>query len=109
MNKKINTENLRKSSDQCRAKATVPLYYDARGEKLGIALGDLNECIAEKLEGLEIDDINVTERLETALRRDYHIITAEKRLNQIARDFVLHYSNGWESGTAMMVCSSHCN
>lgn len=85
-------------------KATVPLYYDARGEKLGIALGDLNERIAEKLESLEIDDINVTERLETALRRDYHIITAEKRLNQIARDFVHHYSNGWESGKAMMVC-----
>ena len=71
-------------------KATVPIYYDARGEKLGIALGDLNEHIAEKL--------------EQALRRDYHIITAEKRINQIARDFVHHYSNGWESGKAMMVC-----
>ena len=69
-------------------KATVPIYYDARGEKLGIALGDLNERIAEKVESLEIEDINVTERLEQALRRDYHIITAEKRLNQIARDFV---------------------
>ncbi len=85
-------------------KATVPIYYDARGEKLGIALGDLNERIAEKVESLEIEDINVTERLEQALRRDYHIITAEKRLNQIARDFVHHYSNGWESGKAMMVC-----
>ncbi len=85
-------------------KATVPIYYDARGEKLGVALGDLNERIAEKLESLEIEDINVSERLETALRRDYHIITAEKRLNQIARDFVYHYSNGWESGKAMMVC-----
>ena len=31
-------------------KATVPLYYDARGEKLGVAIGDLNERIAEKLE-----------------------------------------------------------
>ena len=85
-------------------KATVPIYYDARGEKLGIALGDLNERIAEKVESLEIDDINVTERLEQTLRRDYHIITAGKRLDQIARDFVHHYSNGWESGKAMMVC-----
>jgi hypothetical protein len=33
--------------------ATVPLYYDARGDKLGIAVGDLNERIAEKLEELE--------------------------------------------------------
>jgi len=85
-------------------KATVPLYYDARGERLGIALCDMNERIAEKLETLEIDDINVTERLDQALRRDYHIITAGKRLKQIARDFVHHYSNGWESGKAMMVC-----
>ncbi|MFC1816695.1 type I restriction endonuclease subunit R, partial [Thermodesulfobacteriota bacterium] len=34
-------------------KATVPLYYDARGDKLGIAIGDLNERIAEKLEELD--------------------------------------------------------
>jgi len=53
--------------------ATVPLYYDARGEKLGIAIGDLNERIAAKLEELEqrgeIDDINVAERLEQALQQ----------------------------------------
>lgn len=87
--------------------ATVPLYYDARGEKLGIAIGDLNERIAAKLEELEqrgeIDDINVAERLEQVLQRDYHVITAEKRLERIARDFVEHYSTEWESGKAMYV------
>jgi type I restriction enzyme R subunit len=31
-------------------KVTVPLYYDARGDKLGVGIGDLNERIAEKLE-----------------------------------------------------------
>ena len=31
-------------------KATVPLYYDARGDKLGLAIGDLNERFAEKIE-----------------------------------------------------------
>ena len=31
--------------------ATVPLFYDARGEKLGIAVSDLNERIAAKLRG----------------------------------------------------------
>ncbi len=30
--------------------ATVPLYYDARGEKLGLETTQLNEKIAEKLE-----------------------------------------------------------
>lgn len=84
--------------------ATVPLYYDARGDKLGVAVGDLNERIAEKLEALEIEDIDVEQRLEQELKRDYHIITAQKRLEQIARDFVVHYSNAWESGKAMLVC-----
>ncbi len=84
--------------------ATVPLYYDARGEKLGLSIGDLNERIAEKLEALEIDDIDVEQRLERELKRDYHIITAGKRLDQVARDFVQHYSTAWETGKAMLVC-----
>ena len=85
-------------------KATVPLYYDARGDKLGVAVGDLNDRIAEKLEALETDDIDVQQRLEQELKRDYHIITADKRLDQVARDFVSHYSTAWETGKAMLVC-----
>jgi len=84
--------------------ATVPLYYDARGDKLGVAIGDLNERIAAKLEELETEDIDVQQRLERELKRDYHIITADKRLDQVARDFVQHYSNAWETGKAMLVC-----
>lgn len=85
-------------------KATVPLYYDARGDKLGITTDDLNERIAEKLEELEITDIDVAQRLERELGRDYHIITASKRLDQVARDFVQHYSTSWETGKAMFIC-----
>ena len=84
--------------------ATVPLYYDARGDKLGIATHDINEKIAEKLATFESEDVDVTEKLEAELKRDYHIITAEKRLEQVARDFVRHYSTAWESGKAMLVC-----
>ena len=85
-------------------KATVPLYYDARGDKLGISTKDLNERIADKLEQIEVEDIDVQQRLESELKRDYHIITAGKRLDQIARDFVQHYSSAWETGKAMMIC-----
>ncbi len=85
-------------------KATVPLYYDARGEKLGIAIDDMNERIAEKLEEWEAEGIEEQLRLEKELMRDYHVITAGKRLDQIARDFVEHYSNAWETGKAMLVC-----
>ncbi len=95
--------------------STVPLYYDARGDKLVFTddSGDeftvadprgINEKIAEKLEELEIDDVDVTQRLERELKRDYHILTAKSRLEQIAKDFVVHYSEGWESGKAMFVC-----
>lgn len=85
-------------------KATVPLYYDSRGETLGVATNDINERIAEKLEKIEMSDINIKERLEKELKRDYHIITAERRLNQIAKDFVDHYTTAWETGKAMFVC-----
>ena len=84
--------------------ATVPLYYDARGEKLNVATQDINEKIAEKLAAYEAENVDVTEKLESELKRDYHVITAEKRLDQIARDFVRHYSASWENGKAMFVC-----
>ncbi|MCA1916687.1 type I restriction enzyme endonuclease domain-containing protein, partial [Methanospirillum hungatei] len=90
--------------------ATVPLYYDARGEKLGISTTDLNDQILKKIEEIsksdepDFDDINVQQRIENELKRDYHIITAEKRLRQVAHDLVEHYSTGWESGKAMLVC-----
>lgn len=85
-------------------RATVPLYYDARGDNLGVAIGDLNERIADKLGELEIDDIDTEQRLERELKRDYHIITADKRLDQVVRDFVRHYATAWETGKAMLVC-----
>ena len=83
--------------------ATVPLYYDARGEKLGIDTEELNEKIAEKLEELETGDFDVEQRLEHELRRDYHIVTAPDRLEAIATDFVTHCTNAWENGKSMFV------
>jgi len=95
--------------------ATVPLYYDARGDELTFTDDEgnqhnvadpkgLNEKISEKIAELEIQDVDVQQRLERELKRDYHIITASSRLDQIARDFVTHYANGWETGKAMFVC-----
>ena len=83
--------------------ATVPLYYDNRGEKLRLATEDINEKIAQKLEETELDP-NQEALLEKELSREYHIITAQKRLDTIARDFVEHYTTQWESGKAMLVC-----
>ncbi|MDP7278895.1 MAG: type I restriction endonuclease subunit R, partial [Candidatus Poribacteria bacterium] len=85
-------------------RATVPLYYDARGDKLGIGTDDLNQRIADKLDELEIENIDVAERLERELKRDYHIITANQRLDQLATDLVDHYATSWETGKAMLIC-----
>jgi len=84
--------------------ATVPLFYDARGDKLGVAIGDLNERIAERLELFEAENVDVEQRLEQELKRDYHVLTAEKRLDQVARDLAEHYSTAWETGKAMLIC-----
>ena len=42
--------------------------------------------------------------MERELAKDIHIITAEKRLRAIAKDFVKHYTDMWDPGKAMFVC-----
>ncbi len=83
---------------------TVPLYYDSRGEPLQVISTELNESIAEKLEQLEVEDQDVSERLEKELKHNYHIITNPDRLDKIAKDIVVHFSNQWEAGKAMLIC-----
>ena len=84
--------------------ATVPLYYENRGEKIC----DLhNPEITERiLDAIENADINVDqqEKLEAEFAKEIHLMTAEPRLKSIAKDFVAHYSDLWESGKAMFVC-----
>ena len=84
--------------------ATVPLYYENRGEKIL----DLEnpEISDEILDAIENADLNVDqqEKLEAEFAKEIHILTAEPRLKAIAKDFVKHYSDLWTSGKAMFVC-----
>ena len=84
-------------------KATLPLYYDARGDKLNITSEGLNERLAEAIAKAEIDDADVAAKLENELKREYHVVTAQERLEHIAQDFVEHYATNWETGKAMYV------
>ena len=84
-------------------KATLPLFYDARGEKLGLTAEGLNEKLADAIAEAEIEDADVQAKLEDELKREYHVVTAEKRLTQIADDFADHYATNWETGKAMFV------
>ncbi|CEK37661.1 type I restriction endonuclease subunit R [Paraclostridium sordellii] len=83
--------------------ATVPLYYESRGEKLGIVNEEINDKIQSKLDDYDLTD-EQEEKLSKVLAREYHILTANERLDDIARDIVNHYSTMWESGKAMLVC-----
>ncbi len=83
--------------------STVKLVYENRGEKLGIARLDLNDRIASAIEEADLDPDQAA-HLERLLGKDYEVITADDRLDKIARDFVDYSTKRWESGKAMLVC-----
>lgn len=88
--------------------ATVPLYYENRGEKLDIVTLDkldnkLNQRMAEAIENADLDPAQ-QEKVEREFAKQIHLLTTEKRLDSIAKDFVDHYADLWTSGKAMFVC-----
>lgn len=85
-------------------KATVPLYYENRGEKiLDIHNPDITDKILDAIEAADLDP-EQEEKLEHEFEKEIHLLTAEPRLKSVARDFVSHYSDLWTSGKAMFVC-----
>ena len=84
-------------------KATVPLYYENRGEKLQeLKNPEINAEIAARLDEENLDPSQQA-KLEREFAQEVHLLTAEKRLRVVAQDFVRHYSDLWTSGKAMMV------
>ncbi|MDE7274790.1 MAG: type I restriction endonuclease subunit R [Lachnospiraceae bacterium] len=85
-------------------KATVPLYYENRGEKiLDIHNPDITDRILDAIEAADFD-AEQAEKLEHEFEKEIHLLTAEPRLRSVAKDFVSHYSDIWTSGKAMFVC-----
>lgn len=83
--------------------ATVPLYYENRSDMLEIQNPEINEELLEAVEKADLD-VNEQAKLEVELAKDIHIITAQPRLEAIAKDFVNHYSELWTTGKVMFVC-----
>lgn len=84
--------------------ATVPLYYENRGEKiLDLHNPEITNQILDAIENADFD-VNQQDKLEAEFAKEIHLLTAEPRLKSIARDFVRHYSDLWTSGKAMFVC-----
>ena len=84
--------------------ATVPLYYENRGEKIaGLQNPEITDQILDAIENADLD-VDQQEKLEAEFAKEIHLLTAEPRLKSIARDFVRHYCDLWTSGKAMFVC-----
>lgn len=84
--------------------ATVPLYYENRGEKIvDLHNPEITEQILDAIENADLD-VDQQDKLEAEFAKEIHLLTAEPRLKSIAYDFVSHYSDLWTSGKAMFVC-----
>lgn len=82
--------------------ATLPLRYLNRGEKLGIENPNLDERMAEIINGEDLDD-DQRRKLQREFARDYPILTADDRLDAIAKDLVWHFNDRGYQGKAMYV------
>ena len=82
--------------------ATVPLYYENRGEKLQLDNPEINRQIKDAIEEQELDS-DQEDKLKRLFAREYPILTSEKRLRAIAKDVVEHFNNRGYKGKAMFV------
>ncbi len=84
--------------------ATVPLYYENRGEYLGLKNPVINDQIRAILDA-EGEDLDSDQRskIETLFAREYPILTSRKRLEAIARDVVWHFCNRGYKGKGMFI------
>jgi len=82
--------------------ATVPLYYENRGEYLGLKNPDINEQIRTLLENEDLEG-DQRSRVEQLIAREYPILTAKKRLDAIAKDAVWHFCNRGYKGKGMFI------
>ena len=84
--------------------ATVPLYYENRADKIKeLENPEITDRILDAIERADLD-VDQQDRLEKEFAKEIHLLTAQPRLDAIARDFVGHYSDLWTSGKAMFVC-----
>lgn len=82
--------------------ATVPLYYENRGEKLKLDNPQITEQIREEIEKHDLDS-DQEDKLKKLFRREYPILTSEKRLRAIAKDVIEHFNTRGYKGKAMFV------
>lgn len=82
--------------------ATVPLYYENRIPELQFANDDFDAELEGILEDSRLDELE-EEKLWRLFGQQYHLITAEKRLERVAADIVEHFLGRGFQGKAMVI------
>ena len=82
--------------------ATVPLYYEARKPELQLAADELKDELDALLDEAALDE-EQEKKLQQKFGKQYHLITRNDRLDEIAADLVRHFSARGYLGKAMFV------
>lgn len=84
--------------------ATVPLYYENRGEYLQLTNPNITAEIRAVIDA-EDENLNGDQRskIEQLFAREYPILTAKSRLEAIAKDVVQHFCSRGYKGKGMFV------
>jgi type I restriction enzyme R subunit len=82
--------------------ATVPLYYEARKPELQLASDELKEELDALLDEASLDE-EQEKRLQREFGKQYHLITRDSRLEEIATDLVRHFCARGYLGKGMFV------
>jgi type I restriction enzyme R subunit len=83
--------------------ATVPLYYEARKPELQLTDAEaLRDELDELLDAAMLDD-EQEQKLQREFARQYHLITRDDRLEEIAADLARHFAARGYLGKAMFV------
>lgn len=82
--------------------ATVPLYYEARKPELQLAAEELKDELDALLDAAALDE-EQEKKLQQTFGKQYHLITRNDRLNEIAKDLVRHFSARGYLGKGMFV------
>jgi len=82
--------------------ATVPLYYENRLPRIELTDRDLGDRVFKLLEEAELDE-DQTRALRRELAKLYSLLTDDRRLDEVARDLVDHYTSRASRGKAMVV------
>ena len=82
--------------------ATVPLFYENRVPTVQLVNEELNEDFAQILEKAELDETQEI-KIEREFATQYHVITRDERLEDVAKDVVSHFMGRGYRGKAMVI------